>query len=120
VLKLNNSHLHNFFTIALDFYLLLFTSFCQSPMFIFSDLLLGSAIGFRLDSLLKLTETRARDKKMTLMHYLCKVHVANYSVFFFFFFFFCKNVYEFLVCYGVTCNIKLGEDCSFFHLLILR
>ncbi|KAH1201436.1 Formin-like protein 13 [Glycine max] len=33
----------------------------------------GSAIGFRLDSLLKLTETRARDKKMTLMHYLCKV-----------------------------------------------
>ncbi|XP_027921768.1 formin-like protein 18 isoform X1 [Vigna unguiculata] len=35
----------------------------------------GSAIGFRLDSLLKLTETRARDKKMTLMHYLCKVLV---------------------------------------------
>ncbi|TKY54706.1 Formin protein 13 [Spatholobus suberectus] len=33
----------------------------------------GSAIGFRLDSLLKLTETRARDKKMTVMHYLCKV-----------------------------------------------
>ncbi|XP_038712401.1 formin-like protein 13 [Tripterygium wilfordii] len=33
----------------------------------------GSAIGFRLDSLLKLTETRARDNKMTLMHYLCKV-----------------------------------------------
>uniref|UniRef100_A0A2P2MUD1 Uncharacterized protein MANES_S017700 n=1 Tax=Rhizophora mucronata TaxID=61149 RepID=A0A2P2MUD1_RHIMU len=33
----------------------------------------GSAIGFRLDSLLKLTETRARNKKMTLMHYLCKV-----------------------------------------------
>ncbi|GMP35731.1 hypothetical protein CsSME_00008069 [Camellia sinensis var. sinensis] len=36
-------------------------------------LLLGSAIGFRLDSLLKLTETRARNNKMTLMHYLCKV-----------------------------------------------
>ncbi|XP_014506693.1 formin-like protein 13 isoform X1 [Vigna radiata var. radiata] len=35
----------------------------------------GSAIGFRLDSLLKLTETRARDKKLTLMHYLCKVLV---------------------------------------------
>ncbi|XP_020229155.1 formin-like protein 13 isoform X2 [Cajanus cajan] len=35
----------------------------------------GSAIGFRLDSLLKLTETRARDRKMTLMHYLCKVLV---------------------------------------------
>ncbi|GLT85246.1 hypothetical protein SLE2022_034400 [Rubroshorea leprosula] len=33
----------------------------------------GSAIGFRLDSLLKLTDTRARNKKMTLMHYLCKV-----------------------------------------------
>ncbi|CAA0825358.1 actin binding [Striga hermonthica] len=33
----------------------------------------GSAIGFRLDSLLKLTETRARNNKMTLMHYLCKV-----------------------------------------------
>ncbi|PIM99220.1 WASP-interacting protein VRP1/WIP, contains WH2 domain [Handroanthus impetiginosus] len=33
----------------------------------------GAAIGFRLDSLLKLTETRARNNKMTLMHYLCKV-----------------------------------------------
>ncbi|XP_054805734.1 formin-like protein 18 [Prosopis cineraria] len=33
----------------------------------------GSAIGFRLDSLLKLTEMRARNNKMTLMHYLCKV-----------------------------------------------
>ncbi|XP_038700434.1 formin-like protein 18 isoform X2 [Tripterygium wilfordii] len=33
----------------------------------------GSAIGFRLDSLLKLTDTRARDNKTTLMHYLCKV-----------------------------------------------
>ncbi|XP_031122888.1 formin-like protein 18 isoform X3 [Ipomoea triloba] len=32
----------------------------------------GSAVGFRLDSLLKLTETRARNNKMTLMHYLCK------------------------------------------------
>ncbi|XP_038978464.1 formin-like protein 18 [Phoenix dactylifera] len=35
----------------------------------------GSAIGFRLDSLLKLTDTRARNNKMTLMHYLCKVLV---------------------------------------------
>ncbi|KAL3535096.1 hypothetical protein ACH5RR_003557 [Cinchona calisaya] len=35
----------------------------------------GSAVGFRLDSLLKLTETRARNNKMTLMHYLCKVLV---------------------------------------------
>ncbi|OIV98504.1 hypothetical protein TanjilG_18788 [Lupinus angustifolius] len=33
----------------------------------------GSAIGFRLDSLLKLTETRSRNNKITLMHYLCKV-----------------------------------------------
>lgn len=33
----------------------------------------GSAIGFKLDSLLKLTDTRARNSKMTLMHYLCKV-----------------------------------------------
>ncbi|KAJ8500922.1 hypothetical protein OPV22_011474 [Ensete ventricosum] len=33
----------------------------------------GSAIGFRLDSLLKLSDLRARNNKMTLMHYLCKV-----------------------------------------------
>ncbi|KAG8656810.1 hypothetical protein MANES_03G009200v8 [Manihot esculenta] len=33
----------------------------------------GSAVGFRLDSLLKLTDTRARNNKMTLMHYLCKM-----------------------------------------------
>ncbi|XLR62089.1 hypothetical protein S83_012761 [Arachis hypogaea] len=33
----------------------------------------GSAIGFKLDSLLKLTDTRASNNKMTLMHYLCKV-----------------------------------------------
>ncbi|KAF8399537.1 hypothetical protein HHK36_015404 [Tetracentron sinense] len=33
----------------------------------------GSAIGFKLDSLLKLTDTRASNSKMTLMHYLCKV-----------------------------------------------
>ncbi|KAI3862716.1 hypothetical protein MKX03_002008 [Papaver bracteatum] len=33
----------------------------------------GSAIGFRLDSLLKLTDTRASNSKMTLMHFLCKV-----------------------------------------------
>lgn len=33
----------------------------------------GSAVGFKLDSLLKLTDTRARNNKMTLMHYLCKV-----------------------------------------------
>jgi hypothetical protein len=34
---------------------------------------LGSAVGFRLDSLLKLSDTRARNNKMTLMHYLSKV-----------------------------------------------
>ncbi|KAI3771863.1 hypothetical protein L6452_03034 [Arctium lappa] len=33
----------------------------------------GAAVGFKLDSLLKLNETRARNNKMTLMHYLCKV-----------------------------------------------
>ncbi|KAL7587823.1 hypothetical protein Lser_V15G37977 [Lactuca serriola] len=33
----------------------------------------GAAVGFRLDSLLKLNETRGRNNKMTLMHYLCKV-----------------------------------------------
>ncbi|CAL9049441.1 unnamed protein product [Musa banksii] len=32
----------------------------------------GSAIGFHLDSLLKLSDTRATNNKMTLMHYLCK------------------------------------------------
>ncbi|CBI37471.3 unnamed protein product, partial [Vitis vinifera] len=33
----------------------------------------GAAIGFKLDSLLKLADTRARNNKMTLMHYLCKL-----------------------------------------------
>ncbi|KAK9070808.1 hypothetical protein SSX86_011210 [Deinandra increscens subsp. villosa] len=33
----------------------------------------GAAVGFRLDSILKLNETRARNNKSTLMHYLCKV-----------------------------------------------
>nr|KAJ0192698.1 hypothetical protein LSAT_V11C800414530 [Lactuca sativa] len=33
----------------------------------------GAAVGFRLDSLLKLNETRGRNNNMTLMHYLCKV-----------------------------------------------
>uniref|UniRef100_A0A803NB44 Formin-like protein n=1 Tax=Chenopodium quinoa TaxID=63459 RepID=A0A803NB44_CHEQI len=33
----------------------------------------SNAVGFRLDSLLKLTEIRARNNKMILMHYLCKV-----------------------------------------------
>ena len=33
----------------------------------------GAAVGFKLDSLLKLSDTRAANSKMTLMHYLCKV-----------------------------------------------
>ncbi|CAM8943384.1 unnamed protein product [Rhodiola kirilowii] len=33
----------------------------------------GSAVGFKLDSLLKLYDTRSSTSKMTLMHYLCKV-----------------------------------------------
>ncbi|KAL5746782.1 hypothetical protein ACOSQ2_024079 [Xanthoceras sorbifolium] len=37
----------------------------------------GSAVGFKLDSLLKLTDTRASNSKMTLMHYLCKVLAAK-------------------------------------------
>lgn len=34
----------------------------------------GAAVGFKLDSLLKLSDTRAANSKMTLMHYLCKVN----------------------------------------------
>ncbi|CAN1795681.1 Formin-like protein 20, partial [Linum perenne] len=37
----------------------------------------GAAVGFKLDSLLKLTDTRASTSKMTLMHYLCKVLAAK-------------------------------------------
>uniref|UniRef100_A0A2P2JTG4 FH2 domain-containing protein n=1 Tax=Rhizophora mucronata TaxID=61149 RepID=A0A2P2JTG4_RHIMU len=37
----------------------------------------GSAVGFKLDSLLKLTDTRASNSKMTLMHYLCKVRLVT-------------------------------------------
>ena len=33
----------------------------------------GAAVGFKLDSLSKLSDTRAANSKMTLMHYLCKV-----------------------------------------------
>lgn len=36
----------------------------------------GSAVGFKLDSLLKLTDTRASNSKMTLMHFLCKVVIS--------------------------------------------
>nr|GEV35842.1 hypothetical protein [Tanacetum cinerariifolium] len=37
----------------------------------------GSAVGFKLDSLLELTDTRASNSQMTLMHYLCKVLAAK-------------------------------------------
>ncbi|KAJ1690213.1 hypothetical protein LUZ63_014368 [Rhynchospora breviuscula] len=38
----------------------------------------GSAVGFRLDSLLKLADTRGKDSKVTLMHYLCKVTATKW------------------------------------------
>ncbi|XP_035845948.1 formin-like protein 20 [Helianthus annuus] len=37
----------------------------------------GAAVGFKLDSLLKLSETRASNSNMTLMHYLCKLVAAK-------------------------------------------
>ncbi|CAI0410237.1 unnamed protein product [Linum tenue] len=40
----------------------------------------GSAVGFKLDSLLKLSDTRARNNKMTLMHYLCKVDLSYFEI----------------------------------------
>lgn len=45
----------------------------------------GSAIGFKLDSLLKLTDTRATNNKMTLMHFLCKVCYSGICFVSFFF-----------------------------------
>ncbi|KAG2310041.1 hypothetical protein Bca52824_021598 [Brassica carinata] len=39
----------------------------------------GAAVGFKLDSLLKLSDTRAANSKMTLMHYLCKVLASKGS-----------------------------------------
>ncbi|KAI3820860.1 hypothetical protein L1987_08410 [Smallanthus sonchifolius] len=33
----------------------------------------GAAVGFKLDSLLKLTDTRASNSNATLMHYICKL-----------------------------------------------
>uniref|UniRef100_A0A453PW59 FH2 domain-containing protein n=2 Tax=Aegilops tauschii subsp. strangulata TaxID=200361 RepID=A0A453PW59_AEGTS len=38
-------------------------------------------VGFRLDSLLKLIDIRARNNKMTLMHYLCKVWYLISAIF---------------------------------------
>nr|KAJ0202857.1 hypothetical protein LSAT_V11C500236600 [Lactuca sativa] len=37
----------------------------------------GAAVGFKLDSLLKLTDTRSSTSKMTLMHYLCKAFASK-------------------------------------------
>jgi hypothetical protein len=53
--------------------------------FILLIFIAGSAVGFKLDSLLKLSDTRARNNKMTLMHYLCKVdklklETSNYHI----------------------------------------
>ncbi|KAG2262896.1 hypothetical protein Bca52824_069975 [Brassica carinata] len=39
----------------------------------------GAAVGFKVDSLLILSDTRAADRKMTLMHYLCKVIASKAS-----------------------------------------
>lgn len=45
-----------------------------------SSFCLGAAVGFKLDSLPKLSETRARSNRMTLMHYLCKVSYYSLRV----------------------------------------
>ncbi|KAJ9568573.1 hypothetical protein OSB04_004539 [Centaurea solstitialis] len=37
----------------------------------------GSAVGFKLDGLLKLNDTLASNSKLTLMHYLCKVFASK-------------------------------------------
>ncbi|KAJ0834251.1 putative formin, FH2 domain-containing protein [Helianthus annuus] len=37
----------------------------------------GSAIDFKLDSLLQFTDTRASNSKMTLVHYLCKIQLKS-------------------------------------------
>ncbi|KAL0648420.1 hypothetical protein Bca4012_046711 [Brassica carinata] len=39
----------------------------------------GAAVGFKLESLLALSDTRAANSKMTLMHYLCKVFASKAS-----------------------------------------
>uniref|UniRef100_A0A453JW73 Formin-like protein n=2 Tax=Triticinae TaxID=1648030 RepID=A0A453JW73_AEGTS len=41
----------------------------------------GQAVGFRLDSILKLVETRATSSRTTLMHFLCKESHQNYWIF---------------------------------------
>ncbi|KAG8079893.1 hypothetical protein GUJ93_ZPchr0007g4567 [Zizania palustris] len=59
----------------------------------------GAAVGFRLDSLLKLTDTRATNNKMTLMHYLCKVLAVKSPQL--------LNFYEDLVSLEATSKIQL-------------
>ncbi|CAN7036623.1 unnamed protein product [Brassica oleracea var. botrytis] len=39
----------------------------------------GAAVGFKLECLLALSDTRAANSKMTLMHYLCKVFASKAS-----------------------------------------
>lgn len=52
-----------------------------SPYHYFRFYFAGAAVGFKLDSLLKLSDTRARNNKMTLMHYLCKVETLKIRLF---------------------------------------
>ncbi|KAJ0614844.1 putative formin, FH2 domain-containing protein [Helianthus annuus] len=50
---------------------------CESLCLSLEELEVSSAVGFKLDSLLKLTDTRASNSKMTLMHYLCKIQLKS-------------------------------------------
>lgn len=62
------------FIICCEFQMLLLYHLIKCFFLIYSlNMPVGAAVGFRLDSLLKLTDTRSRNSKMTLMHYLCKV-----------------------------------------------
>lgn len=56
----------------------LYTISRKRPFSVNRNVYSGSAVGFRLDSLPKLAETRARNNKLTLIHYLCKV-VSSFS-----------------------------------------
>ncbi|QHO57931.1 uncharacterized protein DS421_3g86490 [Arachis hypogaea] len=59
-------------SISIVYYSLLFNIFLVK-LFLRKLFKKGSTIGFKLDSLLKLTNTCASNNKMTLMHYLCKL-----------------------------------------------
>ncbi|KAJ0578130.1 putative formin, FH2 domain-containing protein [Helianthus annuus] len=55
-----------------------FKEFIKRILYLGSTLNQGtSRVGFKLDSLLKLSETRASNSNMTLMHYLCKFVAAK-------------------------------------------